>query len=102
MARKVTIAPAAVRDLDAARRWLRQAGAGKAAAAKLAAIRSSIRDLKEAPCRWPVGAHAGTREIPVGGYRVVYEVDPDTGDNTTAGDVQVLRVFGPGQLRDRL
>lgn len=29
------------------------------------------------------------------GYRILYEVDPDTGDNATAGDVRVLRVFGP-------
>jgi hypothetical protein len=28
---------------------------------------------------------------------VVYELHPDTGSNATAGDVLVLRVFGPGQ-----
>jgi hypothetical protein len=33
---------------------------------------------------------------------VVYEMDPDTGRNATAGDVLVLRVFGPGQSRNRL
>jgi hypothetical protein len=33
------------------------------------------------------------------GYRIVYVVDPDTGGNAEAGDVTVLRVFGPGQLR---
>jgi len=43
------------------------------------------------------------REVPVaGGYRVIYAVTPDTGDNATAGDVEVLRVFGPGQERTRL
>jgi hypothetical protein len=43
------------------------------------------------------------REIPVaGGYRVIYVVKPDTGDNATAGDVEVLRVFGPRQERTRL
>jgi hypothetical protein len=31
------------------------------------------------------------------GYRVVYEVVPDTNDNATAGDVRVLAIFGPGQ-----
>lgn len=36
------------------------------------------------------------------GHRVIYRVSPDTGSNSTAGDVQVLRVFGPGQSRDRL
>ena len=31
------------------------------------------------------------------GHRVIYRVDPDSGSNATAGDVLVLRVFGPGQ-----
>lgn len=30
------------------------------------------------------------------GHRVLFELDPDTGDNTTAGDVTVLRILGPG------
>jgi hypothetical protein len=43
------------------------------------------------------------RELPCeGGYRAFYEVLPDTGRNDTAGDVIVLRVFGPGQDRRRL
>lgn len=43
------------------------------------------------------------REVPVaGGYRVIYVVTPDTGDNATAGNVEVLRVFGPGQNRTQL
>jgi hypothetical protein len=32
----------------------------------------------------------------------LYRVVPDTGRNDTAGDVLVLRVFGPGQDRDDL
>jgi hypothetical protein len=32
----------------------------------------------------------------------MYEVDPDTGDDRSAGDVRVLRVFGPHMNRDRL
>jgi hypothetical protein len=28
---------------------------------------------------------------------VIFKVDRATGDNVTAGDVMVLRVFGPGQ-----
>lgn len=31
-----------------------------------------------------------------GGYRVLYEVDPDPGDNAAAGDVVILRIYGPG------
>ena len=30
---------------------------------------------------------------------VVYRVSPDTGEDFTSGDVEVLRVFGPGQDR---
>jgi len=29
-------------------------------------------------------------------HRVIYQLDPDTGDNMTAGDVTVLRILGPG------
>jgi hypothetical protein len=43
------------------------------------------------------------RELPcAGGYRAICEVSLDTGRNDTAGDVLVLRVFGPGQSRDVL
>jgi hypothetical protein len=38
--------------------------------------------------------------MPCEGYRVIYRVDPDTGNNDTAGEVLVLRVFGPGQARE--
>jgi hypothetical protein len=37
-----------------------------------------------------------------GGYRAPDRVIPDTGRDQTCGDVRVLRVFGPGQSRDRL
>jgi hypothetical protein len=43
------------------------------------------------------------RELPCGGgYRALYRVVHDMGDNATAGDVLVLRVFGPGQDRGLL
>jgi len=42
----------------------------------------------------------GVRELPIaGGYRVFYKVETDTGRDETAGDVRVLRVYGPGQDR---
>ncbi|MGH7041001.1 MAG: hypothetical protein ACREFY_02570 [Acetobacteraceae bacterium] len=45
----------------------------------------------------------GARELPCdGGYRALYDLFPDTGRDETAGDVRVLRVFGPGQARDHL
>ena len=34
------------------------------------------------------------------GYRVLYQVVPDTGISSTSGDIIVLRVFGPGQNRE--
>lgn len=100
--RKVIIAPAATNDLSNARGWLKQPGAGIKAASKLQAITNSIKDLKKTPCRWQTGSHPGTREILVHGYRIIYEVNPDTGDNSTAGNVEVLRVFGPGQIPNRI
>jgi len=30
-------------------------------------------------------------------YRVFYEVDPDTGDTATAGDILIVAILGPGQ-----
>jgi hypothetical protein len=66
-------------------------------------IRLAIRGLREHPRQFPVIEHPGRREFTSGGgYRVVYRVDPDTGDNETAGDVLILRIFGPGQSRERL
>ena len=102
MARILTVSAAAIRVLEAARDWLRQSGAGDAAARRLARIRTALHDLRRYPCKWPAGEHPGVRECPVAGYMMMYEVSPDTGDNRTAGDVVILRVFGPHQRRDRL
>lgn len=103
MPRRLSYTEKAGDDLDAARRWLTQPGAGPIARRRLAAIRTAIRRLKQHPCRYPVGQHPGVRELPcAGGYRALYRVIPDTGRDETAGDVIVLRVFGPGQSRDRL
>jgi hypothetical protein len=69
----------------------------------MAAIWASIEALRDHPCRYPVGQHRGVRELPCDdGYRALYRVHPDAGRNDTAGDVRVLRVFGPGQDRCRL
>lgn len=100
MPRRLIYAPRARDDLDAVRRWLTQSGSGPIARRKLAAIRTEIRRLLQTPCLWPVGQHPGVRELPsAGGYRTLYEVVPDTGDNDSAGEVRVLRVYGPGQNR---
>lgn len=102
MPRRLIYAPRARDDLDAIRHWLTQPGSGGAARRRLAAIRTEINRLREHPCLYAVGDHPGVRELPcAGGYRALYEVRPDTGRNDTAGDVRVLRVFGPGQSREQ-
>jgi hypothetical protein len=65
----------------------------------LQAISKAISGLRAVPCRYRRGAAAGTRELTVERHVVIYQVVPDTNDNVTAGDVEVLRVFGPGQQR---
>ncbi|MSP02154.1 MAG: type II toxin-antitoxin system RelE/ParE family toxin [Acetobacteraceae bacterium] len=103
MPKEVIYAPEALADLEATALWLTQPGSGPKAWRRLTAIRDSIERLREQPCLWPAGQHAGTRELPCdGGYRTLYEVHPDTGHNETAGDVFVLRVSGPGQDRRSL
>jgi len=101
--RRLIYAREALADLDAIRGWQTQPGSGLAAIRRLRAIRAAIKRLKQHPCLYPVGNHSGVRELPCeGGYRALYRVHPDTGRNETAGDVRVLRVFGPGQSRERL
>lgn len=100
MPRQLSYTDTALADLRAARRWLTQPGAGSAARRRLLAILDAIDDLRAHPCRFPVGMHPGVRErLCGGGYQVFYQVHPDTGSNQTAGDVRVLRVYGPGQDR---
>jgi plasmid stabilization system protein ParE len=101
--RALIFAPRARDDLDAIRRWLNQPGSGRTAQRRLIAIRTAINRLREHPCLYPVGQHPGVRELPCqGSYRALYKVLPDTGRDETAGDIRVLRVFGPGQSRDQV
>jgi plasmid stabilization system protein ParE len=102
VSRELRYTDKALADLDAARHWLMQPGSGAAARRRLTALWSSIDGLREHPCLWPVGQYRGVRELPRdGGYRVLYRISPDTGRDGTAGDVLVLRVFGPGQVREQ-
>ncbi len=103
MPRELSYTDKALADLDAAKRWLTQPGAGPAAGRRLAAIWAAIEGLRDHPCRYPASQHPRVRELPCdGGYRALYRVTPDTGRDETAGRVRVLRVFGPGQSRDHL
>jgi plasmid stabilization system protein ParE len=100
--RAITLSPAAEEDLEAIRAWLTQPGSGPRAWSRRKAITQAIRDLVRHPCRHPIGEHEGVRERPVEGHRILYVVAPDTGTDRTAGDVLVLRVFGPGQSREQI
>ena len=99
MPRNLRYTEPATDDLEAIRRWQTQPGSGLAAIRRMKAIRAAINRLRHFPCLYPLGDQAGVREMPCGGHRVIYAVDPDTGRNDDAGDVLVLRVFGPGQSR---
>jgi plasmid stabilization system protein ParE len=98
--RTLRLARQAIEDLTAVRRWQSQPGAGAGGAARVRRIRAAIRTLKVHPCLHLKGERPGTRELSCERHRIVYRVDPDTGRDATAGDVLVLRVFGPGQARD--
>ena len=75
-----------------------QPGSGPHAWQKLDAILAAVEDLRDHPCRFPIGTHRGVRErLCAGGWRVLYRVFPDTGSDLTAGEVRVLRVYGPDQ-----
>jgi plasmid stabilization system protein ParE len=103
MPRELEYTDQALADLDAITCWLTRPGAGLAARRRLAAVWFAIERLREYPCQHPTGQHQGVRELPCpGGYRSLYRVTPDTSRDETAGDVRILRVFGPGQSRDRL
>jgi len=100
VSRALIYAAEAPADLDAATVWLSEPGSGQAAHRRLAAIWAAIGRLVQHPCLHPIGEHPGVRELPCpGGWRAFYEVEPDTGRNDDAGDVVVLRVYGPGQDR---
>ena len=103
MPRTLRYTMAAIADLDAIRRWQMQPGAGAASLRRLRRLRAAIQRLRQDPARYPVGEHPGVREMPTeSGHRVMYVVTPDTGHRDGAGDVFVLRVFGPGQSRTQL
>ena len=102
MPRNLDFTDEAADDLAAMRRWYSQPGAGAAAKRRAQAIVDAIERLRDMPCLPARGRRPGTREFTAQGHRIIYRVDPDTDSNTTAGDVLVLRVFGPGQDRSAL
>ena len=97
MPREVTVSPAAGQGMRDARRRFAHPGAGPVAKASWRRLLGIRKRIQAAPCTYlPSPAHPGCRHMICEGYFILYEVVPDTGDNATAGDVQILAVFPPG------
>jgi hypothetical protein len=99
MARKLEVSATALRDIEQMRSWLSQPGTGPRAKERRRRIQNAIRELTQDPVRWSIGVNPGTRERIVEEYVIVYMVSPDTNDRRTAGDVYIVRLYGPGQER---
>jgi plasmid stabilization system protein ParE len=97
--RTLTVDPRALDALnDAKARLIDQHGAGPRARERYRALAAGVRGLVEHPCRYrPNPEQPGTRVLSISGYRVVYEVLPDTNDDATAGDVRILVIRHPGE-----
>ncbi len=96
--RRVTTAPDALEALRQARAWLTQTGSGPNGRARWEALRDSRKRLRTYPYLGaPIEGWPGRYQLVVSEYRIIYRVDPDTGESATAGDIRVLAVFGPGQ-----
>ncbi len=98
MPRQVSVAPAALQALRAARRWLCRPGAGAAGKARWRALRDAPRSLQDHPYLGVVSEQDDSlRQLVVSSHRLIYQIYRDTGDDATAGDVRILEVFGPGR-----
>ncbi len=95
--RRVTTDPAAALAFAAARRWLLQPGSGPAASAKWEALKQARRDFATYPyIGSPSAEHPAHRQRVVAEHRIIYRVDPDTGDSATAGDIRIVALSDPG------
>ena len=99
MPRGVFLSEAATRDLLRVREWYSQPGAGEKAQAKVRHILEAIEELRDRPTSFAKGGKHGTRTRLVERHRIVFRVENDTGDNGTAGDVEIVRIWSPGQNR---
>jgi len=63
------------------------------------AVWEAIESLVLAPVQSPrCSRWTWARERVVSGCKIYYFVDPDTGENVSAGDVFILRIRLPGEL----
>ena len=81
-----------------ARKWLTQPGSGRVGRARWVALRDAPKLLLLDPRKGAAYPDLdGLRQYVVTGYRILYQVVPDTGDSATAGDVLVAVILAPGQ-----
>ncbi len=99
MRRQIRMSDRAARDLARIQAWHTQRGAGAAARERLQTIIQAIRDLAEQPVTWPRWQIPSMRYRVVQGHMIVYQVQNDTDDNASAGAVDILFIYGPGQER---
>jgi plasmid stabilization system protein ParE len=96
--RKVIVSRRAAHALKLARAWLLQSGSGEFGRRRWVTLAQTVNRLKDHPyLGGPAHGAPGARVLIVSGYRLIYTVTPDTGDNVTAGDILIVKVFGPGQ-----
>lgn len=97
----VILSATATRDLGQIRAWYSQPGSGPRAKRRASAILQAMRDLERHP---PIGAPSeepGVRERVVEEHTVIYRVQNDTGVAGQGGDIEVIRIWQPGQNRGR-
>ncbi len=97
MARRLRLTKEARSDLKRIRSWYRQPGSGATARARILEIEAAIKALVHSPCSPPLRLPPDVRLCISARHRITFRVKPDTNDNSTAGDVEVLRIYGPGQ-----
>ncbi len=100
MARNIGLTPAAQRDLREVRLWFRQPGAGRTAETGFKRIVSAINGLARYPYAHAIKEPPRVRMLVCEGHRILYTLAPDTGITSTAGEVVLIRIFGPGQSDD--
>jgi plasmid stabilization system protein ParE len=100
MLRRVRVSAEAASDLRHIKAWFKQAGAGPAASSRLDRLIGQMTLLAQHPCSPKRVDASGVRQLVSERHRLMFRVSPDTGDNTTAVDVFIIRIFGRGQIDD--
>ncbi len=80
------------------RNWLTQSGAGPTGHARWTKRRKAQRSLATHPYIGAISPdHTGFRQHTLSGYRLLYQMHPDTADEATAGDIFLAAFLRPGQ-----